>query len=139
MNSDTACSHDWQPIPNWYARYRCSICHVVGVKLMAVAPREAGIRRTEIQPYRCGATCRGERCSAPAVHTGYGKKFRCAEHGPGAPAGRARRAMPVAKRADTSVADKSEQATASETAAATTPTPTRSAVRREEERSGAHG
>jgi len=123
MNSDTACAHDWQPIPNWYARYRCSICYVVGVKLMAVAPREAGIRRTEIQPYRCGATCRGERCSAPAVHSGYGKKFRCAEHGHGAPAGRARRAMPAAKSADAPVADASEQTAASASASAPTPTP----------------
>ena len=90
------CAHDWQPIPNWYARYRCSICHVVGVKLVAVAPRAAGVRRTEIQPYRCGATCRGQRCSAPAVHSGAGKKFRCAEHGHGAHASRVRRAMPAA-------------------------------------------
>jgi len=102
---------------------RCSICYVVGVKLMAVAPREAGIRRTEIQPYRCGATCRGERCSAPAVHSGYGKKFRCAEHGHGAPAGRARRAMPAAKSADAPVADASEQTAASASASAPTPTP----------------
>jgi hypothetical protein len=123
MKPDTACAHDWQPIPNWYARYRCSTCHVIGVKLMAVAPREAGVRRTEIQPYRCGATCRGERCSAPAVHSGYGKKFRCAEHGCGAPAGRARRAMPAAKPADAPVADASEQTATSATAPAPAPTP----------------
>lgn len=109
----TLCSHDWQPIPNWYARYRCSICHVVGVKLVAVAPREAGVRRTEIQPYRCGATSRGERCSAPAVQSGYGKKFRCAEHQHGAHAARARRqGAPVAQPAEAPGAATSVEATA---------------------------
>jgi hypothetical protein len=123
MNSDTACSHDWQPIPNWYARYRCSTCHVIGVKLMAVAPREAGIRRTEIQPYRCGAQSRGQRCGAPAVYSGYGTKFRCAEHGHGAPAGRARRATQAGKPAAAPVADASEETATSATESAPTPTP----------------
>ena len=72
------CAHDWQPIPGWYARYRCSICHVIGYKPGAVHPQHA--RRIAIVPYRCEAQCGGARCKEPAVHNGYRKKFRCAAH-----------------------------------------------------------
>jgi hypothetical protein len=85
-----ACAHDWQPIPNWYARYRCTICHVIGCKFGMVQARHI-TRSCEIQPYRCEARRGGERCGVPAVSSWYGKKFRCAEHGHGAHAARARR------------------------------------------------
>jgi len=73
------CDHDWQPIPNWYARYRCSICRVVGGKFGVICARY-GVRNAEIQPYRCGARTRGVKCPNPAVHSSHGKNFRCAEH-----------------------------------------------------------
>jgi hypothetical protein len=73
------CTHDWQPIPNWYARYRCALCHVIGCKLGVV--QAAHVRRTsEIVPYRCGARPGGVKCPEPAVHGSYGKNFRCAVH-----------------------------------------------------------
>jgi hypothetical protein len=71
-------AHDWQPIAGWYARYRCSICRVIGYKPCAVHPQHC--RRTAIEPYRCEATRDGKRCNAPAVHTWHGTRFRCAEH-----------------------------------------------------------
>jgi len=78
-----ACAHDWQPIPNWYARYRCSICQVIGCKFGIVVVKYA-TRSNEIRPYRCEVQCGGERCNAPAVFSSYGKKFRCTEHRHGA-------------------------------------------------------
>jgi len=73
------CEHDWQPIPNWYARYRCTLCNAVGAKFGVVQGKYCK-RINEIQPYRCGARTGGVKCEKPAVHSVYGKKFRCAEH-----------------------------------------------------------
>jgi len=85
------CAHDWQPIPGWYARYRCTLCNVIGCKLGVVQPKEAR-SSVEIQPYRCASRCRGERCSEPAVHGWRGKAFRCEAHRAGHGA-RARREL----------------------------------------------
>jgi hypothetical protein len=41
--STNHCNHDWQPIPNWFARYRCSICRVVGVPELRTAPVRVGV------------------------------------------------------------------------------------------------
>jgi hypothetical protein len=90
------CAHDWQPIPGWYARYRCTLCHVIGCKLGVVQAKYVQ-RGNEIEPYRCGAVRRGELCSAPAVDGSHGKKFRCAEHRHPAPAAHARRELAAAK------------------------------------------
>jgi hypothetical protein len=73
------CEHDWQPIPNWYARYRCTLCNAVGAKFGVVQGKHCK-RSNEIQPYRCVARCGGVKCERPAVHSVHGKKFRCAEH-----------------------------------------------------------
>ena len=73
------CDHEWQPIPNWFARYRCSICRVVGGKFGVICAHY-GVRNTEIQPYRCCAKVRGVKCANPAVYSDRGKNFRCAEH-----------------------------------------------------------
>jgi hypothetical protein len=94
------CAHDWQPIPNWYARYRCTICHVMGCKFGVVVCRHGAARSVEIQPYRCEARCGGKKCNAPAVHGWAGKKLRCAEHRQGANAARARHQAPGATSAE---------------------------------------
>jgi hypothetical protein len=73
------CNHDWQPIPNWYARYRCSNCNAVGAKFGVVCAKY-GVRSTEIRPYRCEARPGGVKCENPAVHSVRGKRFRCTEH-----------------------------------------------------------
>ena len=86
------CEHDWQPIPNWYARYRCTLCDAVGAKFGVVQGKHCQ-RSNEIQPYRCGARNGGSKCERPAVHGVYGKKFRCAEHRHPARAARARKAI----------------------------------------------
>ena len=71
-------AHDWQPISGWYARYRCSICRVIGRKPGAIHPQRG--RSAAIEPYRCEAKSRGERCMEPAVHAWRGKNLRCAAH-----------------------------------------------------------
>lgn len=73
------CTHDWQPIPTWYARYRCSLCRAIGCKHGAVCPTKYR-RSLEITPYRCESKCGGEKCGKDAVHTLRGRSFRCAEH-----------------------------------------------------------
>jgi hypothetical protein len=90
------CNHDWQPIPNWYARYRCSICAVIGAKFGVVCARY-GVCNMEIQPYRCGARSGGVKCENPAVHGWYGKSFRCAEHRHRARSARARQELAETK------------------------------------------
>jgi hypothetical protein len=70
-------AHDWQPISGWYARYRCSICGVIGGKPGAIQPQRG---RTAIEPYRCEAKRGGERCTEPAVHAWRGRNLRCAAH-----------------------------------------------------------
>jgi len=92
----TICNHDWQPIPNWFARYRCSICRVVGGKFGVICAKY-GVRNPEIQPYRCCARPRGVRCPNPAVHSDRGKNFRCAEHGRRAHGTSARKELASAK------------------------------------------
>ena len=72
------CEHDWQPIQGWYARYRCGKCRIIGYKPAAVRPQNA--RSTTITPYQCEVRRDGQRCVEPAVHSWYGKKFRCAAH-----------------------------------------------------------
>jgi hypothetical protein len=78
-DDEIMCDHDWQPIPNWYARYRCSICRVIGGKFGVICAHH-GVRNVAIQPYRCGASRGGVKCPKPAVHSDRGKSFRCAEH-----------------------------------------------------------
>lgn len=86
------CEHDWQPIPNWHARYRCTLCSAVGAKFGVVQGHHCK-RSNEIQPYRCGARRGGVKCDQPAVHGVYGKKFRCAGHGHSVGTARARREL----------------------------------------------
>lgn len=86
------CEHDWQPIPNWFARYRCMRCNAVGAKFGVVQGKHCK-RSNEVQPYRCGARTGGVKCEQPAVHSVYGKKFRCAEHRHAARAARARKGL----------------------------------------------
>jgi hypothetical protein len=70
------CDHDWQPIPGWYARYRCSICQVIGCKFgVVVGPYREHPRSVQIAPYRCESRCGGVKCNEPAVHASYGKKL----------------------------------------------------------------
>jgi hypothetical protein len=90
------CNHDWQPIPNWFARYRCSICRVIGGKFGVICARY-GVRNLAIQPYRCCARTRGVRCPNPAVHNDHGKNFRCVEHGRREHAARARQDLASTK------------------------------------------
>jgi hypothetical protein len=90
------CNHDWQPIPNWYARYRCSICHAVGAKFGVVCAKY-GVRSTEIRPYRCEARPGGVKCENPAVDSVRGKHFRCAEHPRRARGTRARQELTEAR------------------------------------------
>ena len=71
--------HDWQPIPGWYARYRCASCGVIGCKFGLVNPHMRH-RGTGIEPYRCEARPGGEKCGEPAVHAWKGKHFKCAAH-----------------------------------------------------------
>jgi hypothetical protein len=106
-----ACTHDWQPIPGWYARYRCTLCHAIGCKFGVVQAKHV-TRSNEIQPYRCEVRHGGERCNAPAVSSWYGKKFRCAEHRHGAHAARVRRQVAAAKSAEAQVVVASDETSA---------------------------
>jgi hypothetical protein len=82
-------AHDWQPISGWYARYRCSICRVIGRKPSVVNPHFR--HSAAIEPYRCEAKRDGDRCTESAVHGWHGKRFRCAEHRHGGRTAGARR------------------------------------------------
>jgi hypothetical protein len=59
------CNHDWQPVEGWYARYRCSVCRVLGCKFGVIDSDRAG--STVIEPYRCEENHGHERCSEEAV------------------------------------------------------------------------
>ena len=106
-----ACAHDWQPIPGWYARYRCTRCQVIGCKFGVVQSKHI-TRSLEIQPYRCEVRRGGEKCTAPAVSSLYGKKCRCAEHRHGTPAARVRRQVAAAKSAEAQVVVASDETSA---------------------------
>lgn len=78
--------HDWQPIPRWSGRYKCSICGVIGYRGMVTydhdkAPTEqiAGQAKT---PKRCVTIwpylCKSKGCKAGAV--GFGKYQFCRAH-----------------------------------------------------------
>jgi len=94
------CDHDWQPIPGWYARYRCSICQVIGCKFGVVVAPYRERRSNRIAPYRCEAKCGGVRCNEPAVHSWRGKAFRCAAHHHPGHATRARKEIAVTRAAE---------------------------------------
>ncbi len=112
------CNHDWQPIPNWYARYRCSICHVIGAKFGVVCAKY-GVRSMEIRPYCCGARSGGVKCENPAVHSVYGKSFRCAEHRRRARSTRARQELAAARADEARV--EAEETVSGETQKSTEP------------------
>jgi hypothetical protein len=95
--------HDWQPIPGWYARYRCASCGVIGCKFGLVNPHLRG-RGTEIEPYKCQARPGGQKCDQPAVHAWRGKGFKCAAHRYPGRAARARQQLAAAKDAATQAA-----------------------------------
>jgi hypothetical protein len=114
------CNHDWQPIPNWYARYRCSICHVIGGKFGVICAKY-GLRSMEIRPYRCGARTRGVRCENPAVHSFYGKSFRCAEHRRRARSTRARQELAEAKHPDETASEETQKSAAPDSRSAPVP------------------
>lgn len=50
MNS---CGHDWQPIPNWYGRYRCRWCGVVGYRNIVLGDGDCRTRTSQIRAYVC--------------------------------------------------------------------------------------
>lgn len=110
---ESVCAHDWQPISGWYARYRCSSCHVIGCKLGVVDPRRG--RGAEIEPYRCEVRRGGERCSEPAVYARRGKGFRCAAHRRPGPTARARSELAAAEGAGAIPAGEPARAPASRT------------------------
>jgi hypothetical protein len=93
------CAHDWQPIPDWYARYRCTICRVIGCKFGVVVAKYGAHRSNEITPYRCEAHVGGAKCNHPAVHSSYAKRFRCAAHHTRAQVAAARRELAARKAA----------------------------------------
>lgn len=78
--------HDWQPIPSWSGRYRCSVCKAVGYRGMVTYDRDrtpteqvAGPAKTtrrcvSIWPY----ICKYKGCKAPA--TGFKKYQFCWAH-----------------------------------------------------------
>jgi hypothetical protein len=78
--------HDWQPIPRWSGRYKCSVCMAVGYRGMVtfdhdvpmaeqVAGQAKTVRRcSTIWPY----ICKSKGCKAPAV--GFGKYQFCRGH-----------------------------------------------------------
>jgi hypothetical protein len=72
------CTHDWQPIPKLYARYRCSLCGAVGrrERLISLDPFES----EAIEAYPCEAVRGFVKCGAPAVQGLQRLLFRCAEH-----------------------------------------------------------
>jgi hypothetical protein len=74
--------HRWQPIPNWYARYRCTICSVVGCKPRVVTALVDGgaYGSPHVTPYVCGATRGGVKCGNPAQAKKKGGVWRCREH-----------------------------------------------------------
>lgn len=80
--------HDWQPIPKWSGRYKCSVCGVVGYRGIVTydhdkAPSEqiAGQAKT---PRRCATIwpyiCKAKGCKAQA--TGFGRYQLCRGHNP---------------------------------------------------------
>lgn len=74
------CTHNWHPIPNWFARYRCALCNVIGRKRAAVVPLEEMHRfDMRIVAYRCRAKTAGKRCRALAVESKDGR-HRCSRH-----------------------------------------------------------
>jgi hypothetical protein len=104
------CDHDWQPIPGWYARYRCSICQVIGCKFgVVVGPYREHPRSVQIAPYRCESRCGGVKCNEPAVHASYGKKFRCAAHRHPGHATRARKELAATKVTEAPVISPTEE------------------------------
>jgi hypothetical protein len=93
------CNHDWQPIPGWRARYRCSKCNVIGAKFGIVPGSRS--HSLAIEPYRCGERCDGGRCSELAVEKVWGEKLRCAAHVPHAsPTARARKELAPVRAAE---------------------------------------
>ncbi len=62
------CQHDWQPLPKWFGRYRCSKCKVVGYRPTVIPLGGGGSR---IIPYKC-------KCGRGATfYEGGGKRNWC--------------------------------------------------------------
>lgn len=78
--------HDWQPIPRWSGRYKCSVCGAVGYRGIVTfdpdKPMEEQIAGQAKTPHRCRSIwayiCRSKGCKAPAV--GFGKYQFCRGH-----------------------------------------------------------
>ena len=78
--------HDWQPVPKWSGRYRCSVCGALGYRgIVTSTPLEEGEeqaawqakthqRRATIFPY----VCKAKGCKAHAVD--FGKYQFCRAH-----------------------------------------------------------
>jgi hypothetical protein len=75
------CSHDWQPVEGWQARYQCTRCYVLGRKLRVLTIHRQGgpIGRPGVSPYRCRFKSHGVPCRARAVAC-FDGTLRCAVH-----------------------------------------------------------
>lgn len=51
-------SHNWQPIPNWMARYKCSKCYTIGFKGV-IQPRF--YKTSQMYEYKC------KKCKGPTT------------------------------------------------------------------------
>ncbi len=78
--------HDWQPVPRWSGRYKCSVCGALGYRGMVTAtPLEKGEEQAAWQaktPQRQATifayVCKSKGCKAHAV--GFGKYQFCLAH-----------------------------------------------------------
>lgn len=78
--------HDWQPIPKWSGRYKCSVCGAMGYRgMVTFNPEESADAQGAWQantPRRCATIfpyiCKSKGCKAAA--TGFGKYQFCRAH-----------------------------------------------------------
>jgi hypothetical protein len=73
--------HDWTPIDGWTARYRCTVCFVVGYKprVVTVGVEGGPYGSMQITPYLCGAKRGADRCGCPA-QSKRGGTWKCRSH-----------------------------------------------------------
>lgn len=68
--------HEWEPIPGWYARYRCIGCLALGYKQKTVT----SFGSTEIVPYLCQAQADKLPCGQPVVYAAGEYPRLCPKH-----------------------------------------------------------
>lgn len=76
------CGGTWKPLPGQFARYRCDVCGVIGLKERLVTD---GLRGVGIRPYRCerrirNAEGKSAMCGAPMVGNDERGRHACREH-----------------------------------------------------------